>query len=145
MYKNRKFEDRFLVVDIDPYGSPAPFIDAAVQCLHDGGLLLVTCTDMAILCGNHPETCYAKYGSMSLKFPPCHEQALRIVLRTIESHANKYGRYIVPLLSLSIDFYIRLVVQVFPGPLHAKDSARYASLFGRILKESNNRRSFALQ
>lgn len=125
MYERRNFQDRFRVVDIDPYGSPAPYIDAAIQCVDDGGLLLVTCTDMAILCGNHPETCYTKYGSMSLKFPACHEQALRIVLRSIESHANKYGRYIKPLLSLSIDFYVRLIVQVFSGPLQAKDSARY--------------------
>lgn len=25
------------VVDLDPYGTAAPFIDAAVQCVNDGG------------------------------------------------------------------------------------------------------------
>lgn len=76
MYMNRKYEDRFLIVDIDPYGSPAPFIDAAVQSVADGGMLMVTCTDMAILCGNHSETCYAKYGAMSLRSVACHEMVI---------------------------------------------------------------------
>ena len=35
------------VIDLDPYGSAAPFLDAAVQAIADGGLLSVTCTDMA--------------------------------------------------------------------------------------------------
>ena len=43
------------VVDLDPYGSPAMFLDAAVQCVTDGGLLCVTATDLAVLCGNHSE------------------------------------------------------------------------------------------
>ena len=79
------------------YGSPSIFIDAAVQSVEDGGILMVTATDMAILCGNEelkllkievssnisifflynngrqkgnePETCYAKYNCISLKVP----------------------------------------------------------------------------
>lgn len=123
MYQNRKYEDRFLIVDVDPYGCPTQFLDAAVQCISDGGLLMVTCTDMAILCGNHSETCFAKYGSVSLKPASLHEQALRIVLRSIDSCATKYSRYIRPLLSISADFYIRIFVQVFSSKLDAKRSA----------------------
>ena len=52
MYSNRKFADRFDVIDLDPYGSPTQFLDGAVQAVKDGGLLCVTCTDMAVLCGN---------------------------------------------------------------------------------------------
>ena len=37
------------------------------------GLLCVTCTDMAVLSGNHSEACWAKYGSMPLKGKFCHE------------------------------------------------------------------------
>ena len=51
MYENRRYEDRFDVVDLDPYGAPVTFLDGAVQSVADGGLLLVTCTDMAVLCG----------------------------------------------------------------------------------------------
>ena len=52
------------MIDLDPYGTAAPFIDSAVQAVSDGGLLCVTCTDMASLSGNQPEACFAKYGSM---------------------------------------------------------------------------------
>jgi tRNA G26 N,N-dimethylase Trm1 len=57
----------FDVIDLDPYGSAAEFLDSAVQAVAEGGLLCVTCTDSAILAGNYSETCFAKYGSMSIR------------------------------------------------------------------------------
>lgn len=65
---------KFSVVDLDPYGSSSPFIDAAVQAVEDGGLLLVTCTDMAVLAGGQSDICFAKYGTCNLSNTPyCHE------------------------------------------------------------------------
>lgn len=37
MYQHQKAPERFDVIDLDPYGSPAPFLDAAVQAVSDGG------------------------------------------------------------------------------------------------------------
>ena len=37
MYSYRAERQRVDVVDLDPYGTAAPFIDAAVQCVSDGG------------------------------------------------------------------------------------------------------------
>jgi hypothetical protein len=37
MYSHRIGQDRVDVVDLDPYGTAAPFIDAAVQCVKDDG------------------------------------------------------------------------------------------------------------
>lgn len=37
MYNHRADKNRVDVVDLDPYGTAAPFIDPAVQCLNDGG------------------------------------------------------------------------------------------------------------
>jgi len=111
------------VIDLDPYGSAAPFVDGAVQALADGGLLCVTSTDMAVLSGNYPEVCYAKYGSMPIKSRFLHENALRILLHTLEAAATKYKRHIVPVLSLSIDFYIRVFVRVFERPQEVKQTA----------------------
>lgn len=34
-------------VDLDPYGTPAQLLDSAVQAVSEGGLLLITATDMA--------------------------------------------------------------------------------------------------
>lgn len=59
---------------------------------------------------------------MSIRTPACHEMALRILLQSINSHAIRYSRYIVPVLSLSIDFYFRVFVLVFDGQMKAKES-----------------------
>ncbi|XP_065648108.1 tRNA (guanine(26)-N(2))-dimethyltransferase isoform X2 [Hydra vulgaris] len=124
MYQHRfPLSSRFQVIDLDPFGSPSQFLDGAVQAIDEGGLLCVTCTDMAGLCGNHGEAAYAKYGCMPLKSKYCHEMALRIVLSCIDSHANRYKRYIEPLLSLSVDFYLRIFVRVFSSPSEVKRSA----------------------
>lgn len=124
-----QFHWKYLFIYIlDPYGSPTIFLDGAVQSISEGGLLLITATDMAILAGNNPESAYAKYSSVPLKIKSCHEQALRILLRCIESHATRYGRYIKPLLSISADFYIRVFVRVFTSPLECKKSSSKHSM-----------------
>jgi tRNA (guanine26-N2/guanine27-N2)-dimethyltransferase len=103
----------FDVVDLDPYGSPAAFLDSAVQCVADGGILMCSATDMAVLAGGNAEVCFSKYGSYPLKGKHCHEMALRILLACIESHAIRHKRYIVPIISVHMDFYIRVFVQIF--------------------------------
>jgi tRNA (guanine26-N2/guanine27-N2)-dimethyltransferase len=37
MYSKRDPKKRVDVVDLDPYGTAAPFIDAAIGCIADGG------------------------------------------------------------------------------------------------------------
>lgn len=127
MHASSTAKQRFDVIDLDPYGSAAPFLDAAVQCVGEGGLLCVTCTDMGVLSGGHPETCYAKYGSMPTKGKYLHEMALRIVLHALEAQANRYRRHIVPVLSLSIDFYVRIFVRVFTSPAEVKKACTKAA------------------
>lgn len=106
----------FDVVDIDPYGSPSIFLEPAIQAVSEGGLLCVTATDMAVLCGSSGEACWAKYGSYPVKGKYCHEYAVRTLLQAIESAANRYKRHIVPVLSLSIDFYVRVFVRLYTSP-----------------------------
>jgi tRNA (guanine26-N2/guanine27-N2)-dimethyltransferase len=112
----------FDVVDLDPYGAPSIFLDSAVQSVADGGLLMCTATDMAVLCGANGEVCYSKYGSYPLKGKYCHEMALRILLASIESHANRYKRYIVPVLSVQMDFYVRVFVRVYTSASAMKNT-----------------------
>ncbi|CAK8684975.1 unnamed protein product [Clavelina lepadiformis] len=123
MHQNRDKDSAFDIIDLDPYGSASAFLDAAVQATKHGGLLCVTCTDMAILAGNFPEAAWAKYQSVPLKTKACHEQALRIVLGALSSHAARYSRYIEPLLSVSVDFYVRIFVRVHYGASKVKSAA----------------------
>ncbi|TBU65737.1 N2,N2-dimethylguanosine tRNA methyltransferase [Dichomitus squalens] len=121
MYNHRAERNRVDVVDLDPYGTAAPFVDASVQCVNDGGLLCVTCTDMSVLATtNYPEKCFSNYGGAPVKAEYCHEAALRLVLHTLATSAARYGRYIQPLLSLSIDFYVRIFVRVYSSPIDVK-------------------------
>ncbi|KAJ6402574.1 hypothetical protein OIU84_014637 [Salix udensis] len=112
----------FDVVDLDPYGSPSVFLDSAVQSVVDGGMLMCTATDMAVLCGGNGEVCYSKYGSYPLRGKYCHEMALRILLASIESHANRYKRYIVPVLSVQMNFYVRVFVRVYTSASAMKNT-----------------------
>uniref|UniRef100_J3LTI1 tRNA (guanine(26)-N(2))-dimethyltransferase n=2 Tax=Oryza brachyantha TaxID=4533 RepID=J3LTI1_ORYBR len=75
---------------------------------------------MAVLCGSNAEVCHSKYGCFPTKGKYNHEMALRILLANIESHANRYKRYIVPVLSVSMDFYIRVFVRVFTSANEVK-------------------------
>ena len=58
---------RFEAVELDPYGTAAPFLDGAMQCVAEGGLLMVTCTDLAVLCGTYPEACHASTAATRLR------------------------------------------------------------------------------
>ncbi|KAI0647130.1 N2,N2-dimethylguanosine tRNA methyltransferase [Trametes meyenii] len=130
MYNHRSERSRVDVVDLDPYGTAAPFVDAAVQCVNDGGLLCVTCTDMSVLATtNYPEKCFSNYGGAPVKAEYCHEAALRLVLHTLSTSAARYGRYIQPLLSLSIDFYVRVFVRVYTQPLEVKKAFSKTAIY----------------
>lgn len=59
---------RFTAIDLDPYGGPNKFLDAAIQSIEEGGLLLVTATDMAVLAGNTPEACKSFVLTLLLQF-----------------------------------------------------------------------------
>ncbi|OMP05291.1 tRNA (guanine(26)-N(2))-dimethyltransferase [Corchorus olitorius] len=85
-------------VDHDPYGSPSVFLDCAVQSVIDGGMLMCTATDMAVLCGGNGEVFFSKYQSYQLRGKYCQEMALRILLACIECtgcnsfHLQRIGR-----------------------------------------------------
>jgi len=59
---NASPRSRFDIVDIDPFGTPVPYLDSAFQALKNRGLLAATATDLAPLCGVHAKACLRKYG-----------------------------------------------------------------------------------
>ena len=116
-----QYVHRFDVIDLDPYGTAAPFLDAAVQAISDGGLLCVTCTDAGVFASvGYLEKSYVLYGGLPLKGMHSHEAGLRLILHAIAASAARYGLSIEPLLSLSIDFYARLFVRVHKSQNDAK-------------------------
>ncbi|EFW15044.1 RNA methyltransferase tRNA(m5U54)methyltransferase [Coccidioides posadasii str. Silveira] len=123
-HKDGSYFGKFDVVDLDPYGTAAPFMDAAVQAVTDGGMLCVTCTDAGVFAATgYPEKAYALYGGIPIKGVHSHEGGLRLILHALATSAAKYGIAIEPLLSLSIDFYARLFVRVHRSPSEVKFTA----------------------
>jgi tRNA (guanine26-N2/guanine27-N2)-dimethyltransferase len=59
----RKCRGKFDVVDIDPFGTPAPYVESAASSLKAGGLICVTATDTSALCGTYKKPCIRKYGA----------------------------------------------------------------------------------
>ncbi|NVM55136.1 MAG: tRNA (guanine(10)-N(2))-dimethyltransferase [Candidatus Helarchaeota archaeon] len=106
------------VIDVDPFGSPSRFIDSAICALKmKSGLICLTATDMAPLCGVSPQACLRKYGGRPLRTEYCHELAVRLCLNSLITTAAKYEIAIEPLLCYSIDHYIRIYALLHSGAL----------------------------
>jgi tRNA (guanine26-N2/guanine27-N2)-dimethyltransferase len=112
---------KYDVIDLDPYGTAVPFLDAAVQAVSDGGLLCVTCTDTGVFNSvGFSEKAFSLYGGLPVRGDHCHEAGLRLILHAITTAAAKYGISVEPLLSLSIDYYARVFVRVRRSPAEVK-------------------------
>jgi tRNA (guanine26-N2/guanine27-N2)-dimethyltransferase len=104
---------RFDFVDIDPFGTPAPYLSAAIQSISPkGGLLAVTATDMPVLCGVYPKVSLRRYGGFSARTPFTHEIAIRLLNGFIYSVAGSNDCSMEPLVVLSTDHYIRTWVRI---------------------------------
>ncbi|HDI12122.1 MAG TPA: tRNA (guanine(10)-N(2))-dimethyltransferase [Candidatus Bathyarchaeota archaeon] len=106
---------RFDYIDIDPFGSPVPYLDSSIRALKAGGLLALTSTDLAPLCGVHPQACIRKYGAKPLRTEYCHELALRILLGCLAREAAKYEIGIKPIFGYYADHYIRAYTRMLHG------------------------------
>lgn len=113
---------RFDFIDIDPFGPPVPYLDSAVRALRDGGLLALTATDMAPLCGVHPKACIRKYGGKPLRTEYCHELAVRLLAGCLMITAAKHEIGVEVVFSHSKDHYIRVYAIAHHGAKQADKS-----------------------
>jgi len=115
-------EERFHYIDVDPFGSPAYFIDSAIRGSYNNGIIACTATDAATLCGVYPKVCLRRYGVRSFHSPVMHEIGLRILIGFICREAAKYDKGIEPLICYSTDHYFRAYIQVKNGISYANKS-----------------------
>ncbi len=114
--KNRPLD----YIDIDPFGTPNPFLDAACQALRNGGVLAVTATDTAALTGTYPLTTQRKYWAIPSRTWAMHEFGLRILIRKVQLIGMQYGKALVPTLSVYADHYYRIFLTLHGGPGQVK-------------------------
>ena len=103
---------RFTIVDLDPFGSPANYVDCMMRSVEDGGLVSVTATDTAVLCGKHPEVCLRKYYGLPLNNSYSNEIALRLLISLVALTSSRLGISIYPLFAHTNMHYIRFYAKV---------------------------------
>jgi len=102
-------------VDIDPYGSPAPFALHAFEMMRNKGFAAFTATDKATLCGVYRKACIRRYGAVPMHGDGMKEIGLRILIGFLVRTAAvlDYGAY--PVFSYSHDHYFRVYLRVEKG------------------------------
>ena len=108
LLQNRKYD----WIDIDPFGTPAPYLEVALKGLNDGGILGVAATDTAVLCGAKPSICKKRYGAVSMRRVAAKEVGVRILLSKIHIIASGMGKGIEPLLCYSEGHHLRVFVRL---------------------------------
>jgi len=121
---------KFDYIDIDPFGTPVPYVHAALQSVRKGGVIALTATDTAVLCGSSG-TCERRYLARSFRSPFMHETGARILLGYVIRIASSLDMAAYPLLSYYADHYFRVYVRVERGSraaeaqLHSLGYAHY--------------------
>lgn len=114
----------FDVIDIDPFGTPSPFLDSAGYCARRNSLLCITATDTSALCGTYEEPCIRKYNSKPYKSEYCHETGIRILAGFVALTLSKYAKFIEVKMSHSTEHYMRLYIEVKKGSKKTDESLK---------------------
>jgi tRNA (guanine26-N2/guanine27-N2)-dimethyltransferase len=99
-------------------------LDSTIRALRDNGLLAVTATDLAPLCGVHPKACVRKYGGKPLRTEYCHELAVRLLAGCVATLAAKHDVGVRMVFSHSSDHYVRLYAEIGYGAKKADESVK---------------------
>ena len=115
---------RFDYIDIDPFGSPVPYMDSAIRAIRNHGLIALTATDLAPLCGVHPRACVRKYGGRPLRTEYCHELAVRLLAGCLTMMAARHDLGVRVVFSHSTDHYVRVYAVARYGAKRADNSVQ---------------------
>jgi tRNA (guanine26-N2/guanine27-N2)-dimethyltransferase len=112
-------ESTFDVVDLDPFGTPVPFLDAAFDAARS--LVCVTATDTAPLCGAHFRSGVRSYGAVprNTEFHP--EMGVRVLLSALVRAAARQDLSARPVFTHATSHYVRTYLHVESGAGVAND------------------------
>ncbi len=98
----------FDYIDIDPFGTPNPYLDSAIKKLSREGILAVTATDTAALSGSTKAAGLRKYGAIPSNNSLMHETGIRILARKVQLIGAQYDKALVPIFSYAKEHYYRI-------------------------------------
>ena len=108
-------ERSFDYIDIDPFGTPVEFVDNALRSVRHKGIIGITATDTATLCGAGAKACIRRYGAKPLHCEFMHEIGLRVLAGHIVRTAAKYDRAALPILCYAEGHYMRCYFEIKDG------------------------------
>jgi tRNA (guanine26-N2/guanine27-N2)-dimethyltransferase len=108
LLKGDQEEERFGIVDLDPFGTPARHIDCVLRAATDGGLMSITATDTAVLCGIYPEVCMRRYYGRPLNNSYGNETAIRLLISLLALTASRLELAIRPIFVHAAMHYLRV-------------------------------------
>lgn len=116
--------ERFGIVDLDPFGTPARHVDCVLRAVLDGGLVSMTATDTAVLCGIYPEVCLRRYYGRPLNNSYGNETAIRLLLSLLALTASRLELSIRPVFVHATMHYMRVYASVSVSSSEANDVYR---------------------
>jgi tRNA (guanine26-N2/guanine27-N2)-dimethyltransferase len=118
------YNGAFDFIDVDPFGSPAPYIHDLLKVSKDNTVIMITATDTAVLCGAHSNACIKTYSSMPMHNELCHEVGLRILACFIAREAAQFNFGIEVELAIANMHYMRIFVRLNRGANKAVESIK---------------------
>ncbi|MHC1567623.1 MAG: tRNA (guanine(10)-N(2))-dimethyltransferase [Candidatus Syntropharchaeia archaeon] len=97
--------ENFDVVDLDPFGTPMPFLASAGNSVR--GMLSVTATDTAPLCGAHLNSAIRTYAAHPQKNEYHRETGLRVLIGATVRSLAAIGKAAIPVLSYAHRHFAR--------------------------------------
>jgi len=125
LFSRFRRDSKFDFVDLDPFGTPVPYLQGGFNAASSGGVLSVTATDTAVLCGVRPEVTFRRYLSIPLKNEFKHETAIRILVNACRRIAGMNDIGVEALAAHSTRHYIRVYLRVRAGATEADSSAKF--------------------
>ncbi len=104
--------ERAEIIEIDPFGTPAYYVDNALRATKDNGMICLTATDTPVLQGLYPKVAERRYYGRSARVEYSIEVALRLMLGMLARVASRLELAIEPLFAHSIRNHMRVYAKI---------------------------------
>ena len=105
-------QDYYDLVDVDCFGTAAGYLSTMLWATKINGLMYLTSTDGRTATGHAPQNSLQAYGAYARSHPAAQEQALRLVIGSVQQQAATKGLGIKPVFSFFTGKTYRLMLRL---------------------------------
>ncbi len=121
----------FDFIDVDPYGSTVPYLDAAIFSVKNRGYVATTATDLSVLTGSVGVKTRRRYNAFIGNNSHRHEMGLRLLVADVVKRAAALDRAAIPVVSFWHGHYYRAVFRIENGGSRADKALHSIGLLNR--------------